>query len=354
MTKRLYNKNFIILLILCNSDKSFSSNFTYNLTQNIIGKILNIVPPIKDKKKDKKIVNEQDLNNTEININNPENNINNPEINPEININNENNDVLNIQNNPNIQNENNQQQINNIQISYSELIEEHYIWVAFIGTLLKHYKRVENNDRNELLPQINLDEPINTFFKEPNKGKTTLQNLSNFFNKRSLKKNFITENKTFIGVIEEYSNKFEQNDIFKIILDFKKKLGGDNKRKIALFWMFTVALGRHAAAELSKKAKQLKKDHFFGEDYIKTNTLKYIEISFKERANLYKKLENMFLLFYKLTERNVENDTFISKICENMKNNIGDACFNKSFINLMYRNRNEEESYIDLVEAIRV
>ena len=342
MTKRLYNKNFIILLILCNSNKSFSSNFTYNLTQNIIGKILNIVPPIKDKK----IVNKQPLNNTEFN------NINNPEINPEININNENNDVLNIQNNP--EDENNQQQINNIQISYSELIEEHYIWVAFIGTLLKHYKRVENNDRNELLHQINLDEPINTFFKEPNKGKTTLQNLSNFFNKRSLKKNFITENKTFIGVIEEYSKKFKQKNLFNIILNLKDKLEENDKRKIALFWMFTVALGRHAAAELSKKAKQLKKDHFFGEDYIKTNTLKYIEISFKERANLYKKLENMFLLFYKLTERNVENDTFISEICKNMKNNIGDACFHKSFINLMYRNRNEEESYIDLVEAIRV
>ena len=171
MTKRLYNKNFIILLILCNSDKNFSSNFPYNLMQNIIGKILDIVPPIKDKKKDKKIVNEQDLNNTEININNPENNINN-----------ENNDVQNIQNNPDIQNGNNQQQINNIQISYSELIEEHYIWVAFLGTLLKHYKRVENNDRNELLHQINLDEQINAFFKEPNKGETTLQNLSNFFN----------------------------------------------------------------------------------------------------------------------------------------------------------------------------
>ena len=273
--------------------------------QNIIGKILNIVPPIKDKKKD-----------------------------PEININNENNDVLNIQNNPDIQNENNQQQINNIQISYSELIEEHYIWVAFIGTLLKHYKRVENNDRNELLPQINLDEQITTFFKEPNKGKTTLQNLSNFFNKRSLKKNFITENKTFIGVIEEYSKKFKQKNLFNIILNLKDKLEENDKRKIALFWMFTVA--------------------FFGEDYIKTNTLKYIEISFKERANLYKKLENMFLLFYKLAGKNVENDTFISKICENMKNNIGNACFHKSFINLMYRNRNEEESYIDLVEAIRV
>ena len=51
MTKRLYNKNFIILLILCNPDKSFSSNSPYNLMQNIIGKILNIVPPIKDKKK---------------------------------------------------------------------------------------------------------------------------------------------------------------------------------------------------------------------------------------------------------------------------------------------------------------
>ena len=350
MTKRLYNKNFIILLILCNPDKSFSSNSPYNLMQNIIGKILNIVPPIKDKK----IVNKQPLNNTEFNnINNPEfNNINNPEINPEININNENKDVLNIQNNP--EDENNQQQINNIQISYSELIEEHYIWVAFIGTLLKHYKRVENNDRNELLPQINLDEPINTFFKEPNKGKTTLQSLSNFFNNKSLKKNFITEKKKFIDVIGEYSNKFKQNNLFKIILNLKGKLGENDERKIALFWMFTVALGGHAAAELSKKAKQLKEGHFFGEDYIKTNTLKYIEISFKERANLYKKLENMFLLFYKLTEENVENDTFISKICENMKNNIGDACFNKSFINLMYRNRNEEESYIDLVEAIRV
>ena len=345
MTKRLYNKNFIILLILCNFDKNFSSNSPYNLMQNIIGKILDIVTPIKDKKKDKKIVNEQDLNNTEININNPENNINN-----------ENNDVQNIQNNPDIQNGNNQQQINNIQISYSELIEEHYIWVAFIGTLLKHYKRIENNDGDELLHQINLDEPISAFFKEPNKGKTTLQSLSNFFNKRSLKKNFITENKTFIGVIEEYSEKFKPNNpFFNIILDSKKKLGGDNKKKIALFWMFTVALGEHAAAELSKKAKQFKEDHVFGEDYIKTNTLKYIEISFKERANLYKKLENMFLLFYKLAGENVENDTFISKICENMKNNIGDACFNKSFINLMYRNRNENENggYIDLVEAIR-
>lgn len=333
MTKRLYNKNFIILLILCNPDKSFSSNSPYNLMQNIIGKILNIVPPIKDKK----IINNQHLDN------------------PENNINNENNNILNIQNNPDIQNENNQQQINNIQISYSELIEEHYIWVAFIGTLLKHYKRIENNDWNELLHQINLDEPINTFFKEPDKGKTTLQNLSNFFNNKSLKKNFITEKKKFIDVIGEYSNKFEQNDIFKIILDLKKKLGGDNKKKIALFWMFTVALGKHAAEELSKKAKQLNEDHYSGEDYIKTNTLKYIEISFKERANLYKKLENMFLLFYKLANGKVENENFISKICENMKNNIGDACFNKSFINLMYRNRNENENggYIDLVEAIR-
>ena len=305
MTKRLYNKNFIILLILCNSDKNFSSNFPYNLMQNIIGKILDIVPPIKDKKKDKKIVNEQDLNNTEININNPENNINN-----------ENNDVQNIQNNPDIQNGNNQQQINNIQISYSELIEEHYIWVAFIGTLLKHYKRIENNDGDELLHQINLDEPISAFFKEPNKGKTTLQSLSNFFNKRSLKKNFITENKTFIGVIEEYSNNFKRDNLFfDIILELKKKLKENNKRKIALFWMFTVALGRHAAEGLSEKAKQLKEGHFFGGDYIKTNTLKYIEISFKERANLYKKLENMFLLFYKLAGENVENDTFISKIC---------------------------------------
>ena len=308
--------------------------------QNIIGKILDIVPPIKDKK----IVNNQHLNNP-ININNPK-----------IDIINENNDIPNIQNNQDIQDENNQQQINNIQISYSELIEEHYIWVAFIGTLLKHYKGVKNNDGNELLPPINLDEPINAFFKEPNKGETTLQNLSNFFNNKSLKKNFITENKKFIDVIGEYSNKFKQNDISKIILDLKKKLGGDNKRKIALFWMFTVALGRHAAEGLSEKAKQLKEGHFFGGDYIKTNTLKYIEISFKERANLYKKLENMFLLFYELAGKNVENDTFISKICENMKNNIVDACFNKSFINLMYRNRNENENggYIDLVEAIRV
>ena len=342
MTKRLYNKNFIILLILCNSDKGSPSNFTYNLTQNIIGKILDIVPPIKDKK----IVKKQDLNNLWIN----------PEINPEIDIINENNDIPNIQNNP--EDENNQQQINNIQISYPELIEEHYIWVAFIGTLLKHYKRIENNDGNELLHQINLDEPINTFFKEPNKGKTTLQNLSNFFNKRSLKKNFITENKTFIGVIEEYSKKFKPNTpFFNIILDLKEKLGENDERKIALFWMFTVALGKHAAEGLSKKAKQLKEDHFFGGDYIKTNTLKYIEISFKERANLYKKLENMFLLFYKLAGKNVENDTFISKICENMKNNIGDACFNKSFINLMYRNRNKnknkDDDYMDIVEAIR-
>lgn len=354
MTKRLYNKNFIILLILCNSDKSFSSNSPYNLMQNIIGKILDIVPPIKDKK----IVNNQHLNNPEININNPEfNNINNPEFNPEIDIINENNNILNIQNNPDIQNENNQQQINNIQISYSELIEEHYIWVAFIGTLLKHYKRIENNDGNELLHQINLDEPINTFFKEPNKGKTTLQSLSNFFNNKSLKKNFITEKKKFIDVIEEYSKKFKPNNpFFNIILDLKEKLGENDERKIALFWMFTVALGRHAAEELSKKAKQLKEEHVFGEDYIQTNTLKYIEISFKERATLYKKLENMFLLFYKLAGKNVGKDTFISKICENMKNNIWDACFNKSFINLMYRNRNENENggYIDLVEAIRI
>ena len=338
MTKRLYNKNFIILLILCNPDKDFSSDFTYNLMQNIIGKILDIVPPIKDKKKDKKIVNEQDLNN------------------PENNINNENNNILNIQNNP--EDENNQQQINNIQISYSELIEEHYIWVAFIGTLLKHYKGVKNNDGNELLPQINLDEQINAFFKEPNKGETTLQKLSNFFYNKSLKENFITKEKTFIGVIEEYSNKFKQNDLFfDIILKLKGKLGENDNRKIALFWMFTVALGRHAAAELSKKAKQLEEDHCFGEDYIKTNTLKYIKISFKERANLYKKLENMFLLFYKLAGENVENETFISKICENMKNNIGDTCFNKSFINLMYRNRNKnknkDDGYMDLVEAIR-
>lgn len=340
MTKRLYNKNFIILLILCNSNKNFSSNFPYNLMQNIIGKILDIVPPIKDKK----IVNNQHLNNP-ININNPE-----------IDIINENNDIPNIQNNP--EDENNQQQINNIPISYSNLIEEHYIWVAFIGTLLKHYKRVENNDWDELLPQINLGEPINTFFKEPNKGETTLQKLSKFFYNKSLKENFITENKTFIGVIEEYSNKFKQNKLFDIILNLKEKLGENDERKIALFWMFTVALGRHAAEGLSEKAKQLKEDHYFGEDYIQTNTLKYIEISFKERANLYKKLENMFLLFYKLARENVENDTFISKICENMKNNIWDACFNKSFINLMYRNRNKNENkddgYMDLVEAIRV
>ena len=339
MTKRLYNKNFIILLILCNSDKNFSSNFPYNLMQNIIGKILDIVPPIKD--------NNQHLDNPENNIDNPENNINN-----------ENNNIQNIQNNQDIQDENNQQPINNIQISYPKLIEEHYIWVACLGTLLKYYKMVENNDGNELLHQINLDEPINTFFKEPNKGKTTLQSLSNFFNKRSLKKNFITENKTFIGVIEEYSNNFKRDNLFfNIILELKKKLKENNKREIALFWMFTVALGRHAAEGLSEKAKQLKEGHFFGGDYIKTNTLKYIEISFKERANLYKKLENMFLLFYKLAEENVENNTFISKICENMKNNIGDACFNKSFINLMYRNRkkkeNEDDGYMDLVEAIR-
>ena len=342
MTKRLYNKNFIILLILCNSDKNFSSNFPYNLMQNIIGKILDIVPPIKDKK-----IVKQHLKNTEININNPENNINN-----------ENNNIQNIQNNQDIQDENNQQQINNIPISYSELIEEHYIWVAFLGTLLKHYKRVENNDRNELLTQINLGKPINTFFKEPNKGKTTLQSLSNFFNNKSLKKNFITEKKTFINVIEEYSDNFKlDNHFFDIILELKKKLDENNKRKIALFWMFTVALGRHAAEGLSEKAKQLKEGHFFGGDYIKTNTLKYIEISFKERANLYKKLENMFLLFYKLAGENVGNDTFISKICENMKNNICDACFYKSFINLMYRNRNknenEDDGYMDLVEAIR-
>ena len=339
MTKRLYNKNFIILLILCNSDKNFSSNFPYNLMQNIIGKILDIVPPIKD--------NNQHLDNPENNIDNPENNINN-----------ENNNIQNIQNNQDIQDENNQQPINNIQISYPKLIEEHYIWVACLGTLLKYYKMVENNDGNELLHQINLDEPINTFFKEPNKGKTTLQNLSNFFNNKSLKKNFITENKTFIGVIEEYSNNFKRDNLFfNIILELKKKLKENNKREIALFWMFTVALGRHAAEGLSEKAKQLKEGHFFGGDYIKTNTLKYIEISFKERANLYKKLENMFLLFYKLAEENVENNTFISKICENMKNNIGDACFNKSFINLMYRNRNknenEDDGYMDLVEAIR-
>ena len=141
--------------------------------QNIIGKILDIVPPIKD--------NNQHLDNPENNIDNPENNINNPENN----INNENNNIQNIQNNQDIQDENNQQPINNIQISYPKLIEEHYIWVAFIGTLLKHYKRIENNDGDELLHQINLDEPINTFFKEPNKGKTTLQNLSNFFNNKS-------------------------------------------------------------------------------------------------------------------------------------------------------------------------
>lgn len=338
MTKRLYNKNFIILLILCNSDKNFSSNSPYNLMQNIIGKILDIVPPIKDKK----TVNNQHLDN--------------PENNPEIDIINENNDIPNIQNNP--EDENNQQQINNIPISYSNLIEEHYIWVAFIGTLLKHYKRVENNNGDELLPQIKLNEQINAFFEEPNEGETTLQKLSIFFYSKSLKENFITKGKTFINVIEEYSNNFKRdNHFFDIILELKKKLEENNKRKIALFWMFTVALGRHAAERLSEKAKQLKEDHIFGEDYIKTNTLKYIEISFKERANLYKKLENMFLLFYKLAEKNVENDTFISKICENMKNNIGDACFNKSFINLMYRNRNKNENendgYIDLVEAIR-
>ena len=341
MTKRLYNKNFIILLILCNSDKGSPSNFTYNLTQNIIGKILDIVPPIKDKK----IVKKQDLNNLWIN----------PEINPEIDIINENNDIPNIQNNP--EDENNQQQINNIQISYPELIEEHYIWVAFIGTLLKHYKGAKNNDGNELLPQIKLDEQINAFFEEPKEGETTLQNLSKIFYSKSLKENFITKNKTFIEVIEEYSKRFKQNKLFDIILNLKENLVDDNKKKIALFWMFTVALGRHAAEGLSKKAKQLKEDHFFGGDYIKTNTLKYIEISFKERANLYKKLENMFLLFYELAGKNVENDTFISKICENMKNNIGDACFNKSFINLMYRNRNKnknkDDDYMDIVEAIR-
>lgn len=329
MTKRLYNKNFIILLILCNSDKGFSSNFIYNLTQNMIGNFLNIVPPIKGNE----TVNTQQQNNTSNDINN------------------ENNDAINTQNNKESQDKSNQRQINKNPISYPELIEEHYIWIAFIGTLLNHYKK--NDKREENLPQIKLEETIKTFFKDSNKGETTVQKLSKFFETKSLTKNFITEKKTFIGVIEEYSKKFKQNGLFKIILRLKDNLKEDNKRKIALFWMFTVALGRHAAGELSKKAKKFKEDNVFGEDYIQTNTLKYIEISFKERAILYKKLENMFLLFYQLAGKNGENDTFISKICKNMQNNIGEACFYKSFINLMYRNRNENEGYIDLVEAIR-
>lgn len=339
MTKRLYNKIFIILLILCNSDKSFSLNFTYNLTQTVISKILDIIPSIKEK----------EIKNTEININKTENNINNEKKDIQ--------NIQNIQNIENIQGEKNQQQIKNISISYPELIEEHYIWVAFLGTLLKHY----NNNLKKNLPQINLKEEINAFFKEPDNGETTLRKLSNFFNNKSLKDNFINKKKTFINVIEEYSKKFINNDLFKIILELKEKLGenlkkelkDENKRKIALFWMFTVALGGHAAEELSKKAENFK-NVFEEDDYIKINTLKYIEISFKERANLYKKLEKMFLLFYNLAEKNIENDAFISKIYENMKNNIGDACFNKSFINLMYRNRNGNDGYIDLVEAIRV
>lgn len=329
MTKRLYNKNFIILLILCNSDKGFSSNFIYNLTQNMIGNFLNIVPPIKENE----TVNTQQQNNTGNNINN------------------EHKDTLNIQNNHENQDDNNQQQINNIPISYPELIEEHYIWVAFIGTLLNHYKK--NKESEENLPQINLGGQIKAFFKESNKGETTVQKLSKLFETKSLTKNFITEEKTFIRGIEDYSKKFQQNGLFKIILGLKNNLKENNKRKIALFWMFTVALGRHAAEELSKKAKKFKEDNVLGEDYIQTNTLKYIEISFKERAILYKKLENMFLLFYQLAGKNGENETFISKICKNMQNNIGEACFYKSFINLMYRNRNENEGYMDLVEAIR-
>lgn len=329
MTKRLYNKNFIILLILCNSDKGFSSNFIYNLTQNMIGNFLNIVPPIKENE----TVNTQQQNNTGNNINN------------------EHKDTLNIQNNHENQDDNNQQQINNIPISYPELIEEHYIWVAFIGTLLNHYKK--NKESEENLPQINLGGQIKAFFKESNKGETTVQKLSKLFETKSLTKNFITEEKTFIRGIEDYSKKFQQNGLFKIILGLKNNLKENNKRKIALFWMFTVALGRHAAEELSKKAKKFKEDNVLGEDYIQTNTLKYIEISFKERAILYKKLENMFLLFYQLAGKNEENETFISKICTNMQNNIGEACFYKSFINLMYRNRNENEGYMDLVEAIR-
>jgi hypothetical protein len=266
-------------------------------------------------------------------------------------INNENNDAINTQNNKGSQNKSDQRQINKIPISYPELIEEHYIWIAFIGTLLNHYKK--NDEREENLPQINLEETIKTFFKESNKGETTVQKLSKFFETKSLTKNFITKDKTFIRVIEEYSTKFTQNALFNIILKLKDKLRGDDKKRIALFWMFTVALGRHAAEELSKKAKKFKEDNVFGENYIQTNTLKYIEISFKERANLYKKLENMFLLFYQLAGKNEEDETFISKICKNMQNNIGEACFYKSFINLLYRNRNENEGYMDLVEAIR-
>lgn len=330
MTKRLYNKNFIILLILCNSDKGFSSNFIYNLTQNMIGNFLNIVvPPIKGNE----TVNTQQQNNTRNDINN------------------ENNGAINTQNNKESQDKSDQRQINKIPISYPELIEEHYIWIAFIGTLLNHYKK--NDEREENLPQINLEETIKTFFKESNKGETTVQKLSKFFETKSLTKNFITKDKTFIRVIGEYSTKFTQNALFNIILKLKDKLRGDDKKRIALFWMFTVALGRHAAEELYKKAKKFKEDNVFGEDYIQTNTLKYIEISFKERAILYKKLENMFLLFYQLAGKNEEDETFISKICKNMQNNIGEACFYKSFINLMYRNRNENEGYMDLVEAIR-
>jgi hypothetical protein len=296
----------------------------------MIGNFLNIVvPPIKGNE----TVNTQQQNNTRNDINN------------------ENNDAINTQNNKGSQDKNDQRQINKIPISYPELIEEHYIWIAFIGTLLNHYKK--NDEREENLPQINLEETIKTFFKESNKGETTVQKLSKFFETKSLTKNFITKDKTFIKVIEEYSTKFTQNALFNIILKLKDKLREDNKKRIALFWMFTVALGRHAAEELSKKAKKFKEDNVFGKDYIQTNTLKYIEISFKERANLYKKLENMFLLFYQLAGKNVEKDTFISKICKNMQNNIGEACFYKSFINLMYRNRNENEGYMDLVEAIR-
>ena len=163
--------------------------------------------------------------------------------------------------------------------------------------------------------------------------------------------NFIEQKTTFRGFIWGKLQDIIQQDcelwnIFNVLLNDNSEFG-----KKALWWMFSVTLGLYYQIAFAELVDKKLNNGFFVGDRYKKNSASYIVKSFNERTVLFQKFISYFKLLYRAFNEG-NHDALCMYVVEHMKASLQGEVYCDNFKNLLYRNKDKDGGYIDLVGNI--
>ena len=252
--------------------------------------------------------------------------------------------------------------VENDQKKWIKLIELHYVWCAFYGTALVQINKEliggleeDVKKRYEDIEKITLDaSKIADFFLEKNlKCTSTLEVLKKVFEFSQFEENFIKNNTSFKDFISSNLSSFFKEDgyVCEMISSLQKNVNSDDAKK-ALWWIFTIALGVYYQIEMGNMVHEKLNIGFWNKsDNSVKNSAKYIVDSFLQRVILFQRFIAYFKLLYKICN-NAVNEIFIDCVNKHMSEVLQGLIYLDSFENLMYRNKDERGSSINLVGNI--